>query len=118
MAGNPMLRRLSVRARAWGSPCSSAARNSLLKLLKGIARGLVRSEVVGGGASEYGDPSDSSLDVGTSASHHSGCCSHAAGDVALCTRAARTTRFEERLGRSVAPLAPSRATPVRAYASS
>ena len=49
MAGNPMLRRLSVRARAWGSPCSCGSEEQPCKLekeLHGVVRRVV-CEVVG-----------------------------------------------------------------------
>ena len=34
MAGNPILRRLSVRARAWGSPCSCGSEEEQPEVLK------------------------------------------------------------------------------------
>ena len=71
MAGNPMLRRLSLRARAWGSPCTAAARRNSLKAFEKEGGGLCRvpREVVWGGASKYGDASHVCLDGGTSALH-------------------------------------------------
>ena len=64
MAGNPILRRLSVRARAWGSPCSCGSEEQPEELLKQFhAPGSrVPREVVRGGASDSADASDSSLD--------------------------------------------------------
>ena len=64
MAGNPILRRLSVRARAWGSPCSCGSEEQPEALKAWNCTGSVvgRREVVGGGASECGDASHASLD--------------------------------------------------------
>ena len=63
MAGNPILRRLSVRARAWGSPCSCGSEEQPEELLKQFhAPGSrVPREVVRGGGSGSTDASDSSL---------------------------------------------------------
>ena len=67
MAGNPILRRLSVRARAWGSPCSCGSEEEQPEALKRRAGSRVPREVVRGGASKYGDASHVCLDGGTSA---------------------------------------------------
>ena len=67
MAGNPMLRRLSVRARAWGSPCSCGSEEEQPEALKTRVGSRVPREVVRGGASKYGDASHVCLDAGTSA---------------------------------------------------
>ena len=63
MAGNPMLRRLSVRARAWGSPCSCGSEEQPAQALIWNCTGsfLELREVVRGGASDSADASDSSL---------------------------------------------------------
>ena len=43
MAGKPMLRRLSVRARAWGSPCSCGSEEQPEELkLHGVVCGAAR----------------------------------------------------------------------------
>ena len=63
MAGNPMLRRLSVRARAWGSPCSCGSEEQPAQALIWNCTGsfLELREVVGGGGSGSTDASHSSL---------------------------------------------------------
>ena len=68
MAGNPMLRRLSVRARAWGSSCSCGSEEQPESFQKQLLCGArAQREVVRGGASKYCDASHVCLDGGTSA---------------------------------------------------
>ena len=67
MAGNPILRRLSVRARAWGSPCSCGSEEQPESFQKQLCCSRVPRQVVRGGASKYGDASYVCLDGGTSA---------------------------------------------------
>jgi hypothetical protein len=64
MAGNPMLWRLSVRARAWGSPCSCGSEEQPAQALIWNCTGsfLELREVVRGGGSGSADASHASLD--------------------------------------------------------